>query len=315
MQRYIDDVGGPQGFKRGFHHEDYMTEQQHQQSGYDNKVDPFYGADLPLASALRPRESKDTISPVGGMQSKDWATNTQLTTGQYKPLQDERLPYFTTLKTEELANYRNTWTSDTAAGRLMRFQTEAQRTANKAVSPQFQVNRVRFMPGTPVPLENLREKLLSRYGILAFSSIRAALGNSTVTGKQLQMILKDLGLEISRADFCMILAFFTQTDEFEAKNFMRNIIAQSPGSIEVSEMTNKFKTKFPDGTCGIDEIIGCINYDVHADLAAGLELYIGTYIDPDTGLLTAGGFTLLHQDMAASSSNAYMIVINNIWNI
>ena len=266
-----------------------------------------------MASALKPRESKDTISPVGGMQSKNWATNTQLTTGDYKPLQDERLPYFTSLNVEELTKYRNSWTSDNAAGRLMRFQTEGQRAANNAVSPKFQVNRVRFMPGTPVPLEKLREKLLSRYGILAFTSIRAALGNSMVTGKQLQMVLADMGLEVSRADFCMILAFFTQTDEFEARNFMRNIIAQNPGSIEVSEMTNKFKSKFPEGTCSVDEIISFINYDVHADLAAGLEIYISAYTDADTGLLTTGGFTLLHQDLAASSPSAYALVMNNIW--
>ena len=276
-------------------------------------IDPLYGADLPLASALKPRESKDTISPANGMQSKDWATNTQLTTGQYKPLQDERLPYFTSLKIEELTKYRNTWTSDNAAGRLMRFQTEAQRAANKAVSSKFQVSRVRFMPGTPVPLEKLREKLLSRYGILAFTAIRAALGNDTVTGKQLQLILADMGLEVSRADFCMILAFFTQTDEFEARNFMRNVIAQSPGNIEVSEATNSFKSKFSEGACSVDEIIACINYDVHADLATGLELYIGAYVDANTGLLTTGGFTLLHQDMAASSPSAYAVVINNMW--
>ena len=283
--------------------------------GYNNQIDPFYGADLPLAATLKPRESKDTISPVGGMQSKEWATNTQLTTGQYKPLQDERLPYFTSLKKDDLAAYRNQWTSDNAVGRLIRFQTEAQRSANTAVSAQFQVKRIRFMPGTPVPLEKLREKLLARYGILAFSSIRAALGNSMVTGKQLQMVLTDMGLEVSRADFCMILAFFTQTDEFEAKNFMRNIIAQSPGSIDVSEVTDKFKAKFPEGNCSIDEIIACINYDVHADLAAGLELYISAYTDPDTGVLTSGGFSLLHQDMAASSPQAYAVVINNVWKL
>jgi hypothetical protein len=308
-----DDSGGPEGFKRGFHHEDYQTEQQHQQSGYNKKIDPFYGADLPLATKLKPRESKDTFAPETGMQSKDWATNTQLTTGQYKPLQDERLPYFTSLNEKDLASYRDTWTSDNAAGRLIRFQTEAQRASNEAVAPKFHVNRVRFMPGTPAPVEKLREKLLQRFGILAFSSIRAALGGASVTGKQLQLVLSDVGLEVSRADFCMILAFFTQTDVFEAKNFMRIIVAQNPGGIDVSEVTNQFKTKFPEGSCSIDDILACINYDVHADLATGLQLYIKGYADPDTGLLSVSGFTLLHQDLAASSADAYAVVINNIW--
>jgi hypothetical protein len=41
----------------------------------------------------------------------------------------------------------------------MRFQTEALRAANASVPKRFQVNRVRFIPGTPLPLEKMREKV------------------------------------------------------------------------------------------------------------------------------------------------------------
>ena len=60
---------------------------------------------------------------------------------------------------------------------MVRFQTEAARSANEAVPAQFRINRVRFMPGTPIPVERLREKLLERFGILAFTAMRTALGN------------------------------------------------------------------------------------------------------------------------------------------
>jgi hypothetical protein len=56
---FIDDVGGPEGFKRGFHNEDYMTEQQNQQMGRTLKFDRLYGADLPLESKLKPRTTTD----------------------------------------------------------------------------------------------------------------------------------------------------------------------------------------------------------------------------------------------------------------
>ena len=52
---FIDDVGGPEGFKRGFHHEDYQTEQQHQQSGYNKAPEQFYGAGIPMPHSLKVR--------------------------------------------------------------------------------------------------------------------------------------------------------------------------------------------------------------------------------------------------------------------
>lgn len=204
---FIDDVGGPEGFKRGFHHEDYTTEQQHQQTGRTNKNDPYYGANLTTEEKLKPKSTADIFSPGTGMQSSEWRTNTQLTTGIYRPLQDERLPHFSVLKGEKLDAYRNTWTSDNPIGRMVRFQTEALRSANAAMPLKFQVNRVRFMPGTPVPVEKLREKLIERHGILAFSAMRHSLGKGKVSGKKLQTVLKELGLEVSKADFCHVSFF------------------------------------------------------------------------------------------------------------
>ena len=91
------------------------------------------------------------------MQSSDWKSSTQISL-VHRPLQDERLPHFSVLKGEKLQEYRQKWTSDNPVGRMMRFQTEALRTSNSAVPQKFRVNRVRFMPGTPVPVEKLREK-------------------------------------------------------------------------------------------------------------------------------------------------------------
>jgi len=77
-------------------------------------------------------------------------------------LKDERLPHFSVLRGEELDEYRKKWTSDNPIGRHIRFQTEALRSANAGVPSKFQVSRVRFMPGTPVSFEKLREKVITR---------------------------------------------------------------------------------------------------------------------------------------------------------
>jgi len=61
---FIDDVGGPANFKRGFHVEDYMTEQQNQQMGRTLKFEPLYGAALPREEDLISKSSTDIFKCV-----------------------------------------------------------------------------------------------------------------------------------------------------------------------------------------------------------------------------------------------------------
>jgi hypothetical protein len=74
---WMDDVGGPSGYKRGFSTTDFQTEAQAQQLGATLKPVPYFGASLPHPSAIDGPES-----PLGGSReiNKDsaWITNTQL---------------------------------------------------------------------------------------------------------------------------------------------------------------------------------------------------------------------------------------------
>jgi hypothetical protein len=121
-----DEIGGPNFFKRGFTSQDFQTEGQHQQQGATGKKAAYYGAGLPNQLAVRPVAATtfDVFAP-GGSSAKGWETNSQatLSTGYIK-VQESHMPS-TTLTTEKLEKYRETWTTDTEVSRTMRYKTES----------------------------------------------------------------------------------------------------------------------------------------------------------------------------------------------
>jgi hypothetical protein len=46
IARWLDDVGGPSAFKRGFNTPEFETEAQHQQCGATLKAPSYYGSEL-----------------------------------------------------------------------------------------------------------------------------------------------------------------------------------------------------------------------------------------------------------------------------
>jgi hypothetical protein len=87
------------------------------------------------------------------------------------------------------------------------------------------------------------------------------------------------------------------------------IIAGSVGSYDSSLISRKFANTFPET---IENIVSRLNYDIHADLANGIRIYIDAY-SSDDGLITESSFLQFHQDMFASNQESFAIVIGNIW--
>jgi hypothetical protein len=106
------------------------------------------------------------------------------------------------LPRDKLNAYRQKWTTDNEVGRKFRFQTES-RQAGNAANNKFQVNSLRFLPGTPKALENYRVKLVNRFGLFAMAALRfyvLSLGDS-VTPAQLKTALADCGADIKPFEF------------------------------------------------------------------------------------------------------------------
>jgi hypothetical protein len=102
---------------------------------------------------------------------------------------------------DKLEQYRKTWsTEENDKMRQLRFSTEARRAAAHAVSKQFAVPSVRFLPGTPKSLETCRSQLVEKYGIFAFAVLREALGkkatDGTVTLPDFRSVIHHVGVEM-----------------------------------------------------------------------------------------------------------------------
>jgi hypothetical protein len=76
LGNWLEDWGGPQGFKTGFTTEDFLSESQRQQLGA-RKI-PLFGSALPEPeSVLHPPEPKETFQPRSGPGAETWESSNQ----------------------------------------------------------------------------------------------------------------------------------------------------------------------------------------------------------------------------------------------
>ncbi len=76
---WLDEKGGPSGYKRGFHTGDYQTEGQKAQEGALFYNAPYFGAELPNPEHLHRKAPKmaDLFDPLYSKEAPlDYLTNT-----------------------------------------------------------------------------------------------------------------------------------------------------------------------------------------------------------------------------------------------
>lgn len=115
-----------------------------------------------------------------------------------------------------IETYRKTWTSDSSALRDLRFQTETRRAGNY-LADEFQVDSIRMLPGCPKSLENLRAKLIEKFGILALLALRNEIGNwnDVIPSKNLkESLLMKLNIKLSNVEFLQVLIYILATSNF-----------------------------------------------------------------------------------------------------
>ena len=199
---YVEDVGGPAMYNPGFTTEDFESENQRYGG---QKAVLRYGAALPVRVNAEQPTTFDVFAPAKELNSSTWRSTIRET---YQPLDltvtsenpwTKRSPV-----SPEVEEYRKTWTQESETARRFRFQVESRLPNNKAVA-KFKVSDVRMLPGTPMSVEKLRRKLIERYGIFAFSALRATMKSSHVSFNEFHACMKQLDIDMPRSELDQVI--------------------------------------------------------------------------------------------------------------
>ena len=214
LYNWLEDAGGPQGYRPGFTTEEYLSEAQRQQLGARNI--PLFGSGLPDTSVIMyPPEAKDIFQPSCGPGSNTWESTTQATlkpavnsgttTGQIPPAKSTGC----NMTRKELEEYRANWSHDTVESKQLRFETEARRMTQHA--GKFKEYVVRMPPGSSDTLLKMREQLLEKHGALALSRLKYSLGTGIVQTETLFSTLVNLKLDFTRLEFFKVAYIYFNT--------------------------------------------------------------------------------------------------------
>jgi len=310
---WLDEKGGPSGYKRGFTNSDYMTEGQVAQMGATLKKAPEFGAELcaPEHITRKPPCAGDLFNPVySGTGNRDWMSNTQSAYLQgVTKVKETHLPR-SNMDRETLKAYQQSWSSDTVASRTMRFQTENIRAGN-AANKLFQTKTLRLLPGTPVPLEKFRSLLIDMHGVLALACLRSKMGTGIISCAQFKTRLASTGVKLALAEVNQILAYFSPTDDINVDSMVRMVVARTDGFSEgghAAHAARKFTQLFGSSSerIAFPQLVESLNFaSPHAEVCEGLQEYLAAYAAESDALFGVDEFVAIHSDMYACSGGKY----------
>lgn len=260
---------------------------------------------------MQPPATADLFdSTYSGYTRRDWLSNTEASMRTGRIPKDERMKV--NITREKLEEYRKTWTTDTPASRIMRFQTENRRQGN-AANKLFQTATYRLLPGTPMVLEKYRERLLQRFGVLGLTVLRYTVGQGVqpVTTFRASLVKAEVALTAAEAN--QIIAFFTPSDNINVDQFLR-MVAARPDNFNDEEPRALWARLFGSTTSKVAlfDVVGHLSDAEHADVSAGLREFLPAYCDDD-GMLSIESFILLHSDLYACSNVAFAGLLGGLW--
>jgi hypothetical protein len=314
LYNWLEDAGGPDGYRPGFTTEEYLSEAQRQQLG--GRQIPLFGSGLPGTDViLHPREAKDIFQPSYGPGPKSWETCTQSTqreAGKTDILSeaDQVESNGCNLSRKDLEEYRAHWSHDTVESKQLRFVTEAQRMMKKL--DKFREYLVRMPPGSSEVLQRMREQLLANHGVLAMSRLKAALGAGIIQANDLNVILAKLNVVFTRLEFAKILPFFTATSEMPADRVHRVFVASTSGFESFEQPEYVFKRLFAKDRVSLEDVSASMSRDSVPATVAGLDEMLAVYGGWDGGM-GVPEFSLLLHDMFSSAPYQYANLLKSIW--
>lgn len=313
---WLDEKGGPSGYKRGFHTEDYSTEAQVQQQGALQTKAPYFGSELPNPEHLhrKPPKMGDLFDPLySGEQKMDYQTCSRLLySDQSKKFEENHLPR-SNMPREELENYQKTWCSDTPAFRAVRYQTENRRAGN-AANKNFQTPSVRLMPGTPIILEQFRAKLIEKYGVLAVPILKHLMGKGENSCAEWKAKMAQTEIKLFPHELNQILAYFTPTNSINVDRFVSMVVARSDG-FDADQPKTIFNKLFGAGErTTTTDVLARMNADAAPEVVAGFaDFGLGSYVGDDD-CIGVEEFTNLHRDIHSTTPvESYKEMVALLW--
>merc|ERR1711865_187626 len=179
---------------------------------------------------------------------------------------------------EELQKYREEWSSDTPLGASMRFKTSQNAATEKITTGKFKSKTLRKLPGTPLAVERLRQRLLDERGFEAMSELKKhfkafnSSGDGGLGISELKAGLKDCGIALSDADGESIFKYFDKSgdgiislDEFAT--CLRGGI--SPARVEIIKEVFEKLDVTGDGLVKTDDLAQLYDLSAHPDVVSG----------------------------------------------
>jgi len=312
---WLDEKGGPSGYKRGFTTPEFITEGQLQQRGATLERPAEFGALLPPPDHVdrKPPCAGDLFDPkYSGLIQRDWSTNTmrQYQSGTTR-VEESHLPR-SNMPREQLVAYQQKWSSDTPASRTMRFQTENRRAGN-AANKLFQTKCLRLLPGTPIIMEKFREQLLERHGVLALARVRYCVGRGSCTCSSFRAKLAQCEVKLTPADINQILAFLTPADTVNVDQFTRLVVARTDGH-DPSKINQLFVNLFgsKDARVSLEDLCSRMSSE-HIEVVEGLREYLPTAYEGPDGSYGTEEFALIHSDMYACAGGEFSKLLEQLW--
>lgn len=304
---WLDEIGGPSFYKRGFSTEDFRTEQQMQQLGATLKPPQYYGAGIPHPNTVRlePATTFDVFCP-GGKSASTWTTNSKATMDEGLIKKEEPFLKMTESRAKFLEDYRKTWTSDTPISREVRFKTENRLAGNAAPKP-FQTVSLRLLPGTPMAVEKFRKAIIERHGVLGLSALRYYVGKGTINVDQFKTIVKKLQINFGPAEVNQVIAFFTPKDSINTEQVIKTVVARTEGfdpSFARSHFKDLQARSANAGGVPLAVIQESLNSQQYPEVVIGLQEYLSAYTDNDD-CLSIENYILVHSDLYASEPDSY----------
>lgn len=298
---FIEDVGGPAMYSKGFTNADFDTENTRYGQTHSSLK---YGAGLPVKVSVEKPSTFDVFAPAKELTSSTWQTTTN---GTYRAPSktNNQSPAFT-----QSGTLRDTWTLENDAARKFRFQVESRMKSSNTAVAKFEIPDIRLLPGTPMAVESFRRKLIDRHGILSFSALRCALPKGTITLPEFRKVVASLGLTVSKSEFDQIVSYFTPSESFETEHFLRCLLTN------MASYNIEHAIKLSQHAGDVREFIAkCVATDAHPEVAEGLSLYIGAYVVDGTEEIDASGIKSLCYDMYASAPFDYVGSLSSLWRI
>jgi Ca2+-binding EF-hand superfamily protein len=232
----------------------------------------------------------------------------------------------------ELAEYRARWSKETDAMREERFRTENTLTQNSGVPKEFKAKTIRNLPGVPLAVERVREKVNKRgkgiRGLARTMRIFDNDGSGKLSRDEFKFGLRDYGVEMSEADIDNVIKYFDRDGDgsLDYNELLRGIRGvMNERRLGLVSLAFDVLDKSGDGQVTIEDLQGTYDTSMHPDVISGkiteteaLQAFMEQWdtVEKD-GIVTGEEFVEYYKDVSASidDDDYFELMIRNAWKI